>query len=461
MRSTVPDSLLALEVQHLLRRPARWVDGDATVGAAARVMREERISSVLVRCDPPAILTDRDLRGRVLAEGLGPATPVASVFSRPLVTIPWGTPVYAAWQVVLDAGVRHLPVVRDGEIVGILTSGDLLRGSARGPLVLQRRIEGLRGRDSLAGYAAQVAEMVEGLVAVAPDAVAIAALVARVNDALVRRILGWAEEELGAPPAPWAWIAMGSEGRREQTLLTDQDNLLAYHDAGEPHADWYLRLAERANADLEVAGFPACAGGHMARNHRASLSTWRRRFVECVEAPRPHEAELWYDFRRVAGTLDVAPLDEALAGGARSALLVRFLAREALEFRPPPPILLRLRGDAATIDLKRHGITPVVFLARCQAIEVGSDERSTLGRLEAARAAGLMGDEVCAAVTEGFRFLLGLRLQVQLRGRSVEAGGNRVALGQVTPRERRRLLEAFGAIRRWQAEAAYHYQVMG
>lgn len=249
----------------------------------------------------------------------------------------------------------------------------------------------------------------------------------------------------------------------EQTLLTDQDNLLAYHDAGESGAGWYQRLAERANADLEAAGFPPCTGGHMARNHRASLSTWRQRFLECVEEPRPHEAELWYDFRHVSGELDVTPLSEALAGGARSPRLLQGMAREALEFSPPQPSLLRLRGGATIVDLKAHGLTPIVFLARCQAIEVGSGERTTVGRLEAARDAGLMEDDDCAAIIEGYRFLLGLRLRLQLdrRGGGEAGGGSQLALGQLTPRERGRVYAVFGAIRRWQAEAGYHYQVIG
>jgi CBS domain-containing protein len=453
---------LSVEVQQLLRRPARWIEAGATVGDAARVMRAEGISSVLIPGEPPAILTDRDLRGRVLAEGLGPTTPAERVASRPILTIRWGSPVYEAWQLLLDSGVRHLPVERDGRIEGMLTSGDLLRHTARGPVAILRRVEGLADRRALPGYADHVAEMVEGLVAGGLDATVIAGLVARLNDALTVRILRWAEEELGPPPAPYAWIATGSEGRMEQTLLTDQDNLLAYADEGEPRADWYLALAERANADLEAAGFPPCSGGHMARNHRASLSTWRARFKECVEEPRPHEAELWYDFRRVAGELDVSPLEEALAAGARSPMLLRFMAREALEFSPPAPLLVRVRGADQPLNLKAHGLSPIVFLARCQAIEVGATDRSTVGRLEAARAAGLMSEEQWAEIADAYRFLLGLRLRLQLaRRRAGVQGESAHTLAELTPRERRRLREAFGAIRTWQEEAGFHYQVFG
>ena len=148
--ATFPSDL-SVEVAHLLRREAVWVPEDATIEQAARVMRENRISSVLVRGDPPGIVTDRDLRNRVLAAGLGPAEPVTRVLSRPLQTVESSTPTYEAWQRLLDSGVHHLPVMKDGEIVGVLTSTDLLRATAQGPVAVLRRVERLASRDALPG----------------------------------------------------------------------------------------------------------------------------------------------------------------------------------------------------------------------------------------------------------------------------------------------------------------------
>ncbi len=451
---------LALEVERLLRGPARWIEPGATVREAARVMRDERISSVLVRGDPPGIVTDRDLRDRVLAEELGPETAAARVASSPLVVVPSRTPVYAAWRSLLDGGVHHLAVERDGEIVGVLTAADLLRDSAKGPVAVLRHVERLPGREALPGYAAQIAAMASSLVAGGLDAVAIAGFVARVNDVLTQRLLRWAEADLGAPPAPYAWLVFGSEGRMEQTLLTDQDNALVHGDEGAARRDWFQAFAERVNADLEAAGFPPCLGGHMARNDHGTLSEWRAKLDACVDGPNAHDGELYFDLRRVGGRLDVSLLEAPIARAGRSGILLHLLAREALEFGPPGALALRLKGDASVVDLKRHGLIPLVFLARVHALEVGSPARSTPERIAAAAKAGLLGPQRAGGLAEAFRFLLALRLRVQLR--TMAGGGapsNRVSLGLLTPVERSRLREAFRAIKAWQDSAARHYHV--
>ncbi len=453
---------LSLEVYRLIRGPAIWVSPRTTVGEAARTMREKRISSVLVETDPPGIVTDRDFRNRVLAEGLGVDTPVSKVVSQPLWTVPSWTPIYEAWMKLLDAGIHHLPIVRDGEIAGVLTSTDLQKSSAQGPIAVLRRLERLATRESLPGYGAKVTEMTAALLAGRLDAAVIAGFVARLNDALLGRIMKWAEAELGPPPAPYAWIAFGSEGRMEQTLLTDQDNALIYAEAGGARRDWFQAFADRVNADLEAAGFPECPGGYMARKWHGTLSEWMQRFEGWTDAVQPQsllDAAIFFDFRRVAGQLDLEPLEAVLGQAARKPAFMRFFAKAAMEFGPPPMLLLRLRGESSTVDLKLHGISPVVFLARCYGLEVGTRARNTLERLETAARAGLMAPDALATVAEAYRFLLGLRLRLQLRMISEgQPTTNKVALSELTALERSRLKDSFHAIKSWQEEAAFHYR---
>jgi CBS domain-containing protein len=320
---------------------------------------------------------------------------------------------------------------------------------------LPRRARGSAPPD----HAARNADLVALLLAAGTDPAAIARVVARRNEVLTRRILRRAEAELGGAPAPYAWIVFGSGGRMEQTLHTDQDDLLAYADEGEPRRGWFQALAERVNGELETAGFAPCRGGHMARNDLASLSEWRRRFDAAVDGAHPHEAELWLDCRRVGGRLDVAPLESSLARAARAPLLLHLLAREALAFRPPAPLLLRLR-PSTVVDVKLHGLVPIVFLARCYAVEAGSAARSTPERLDAARRAGSLAAVNHAGVGEAYRFLLSLRLRLQLRARAT--GGtfrDRFPACDLAASDRARLREAFAAIRRWQGSAAYHFLV--
>jgi CBS domain-containing protein len=446
---------LSQAVEQIVRRQAVWVEAGVTVAEAARVMRAERISSVLVRASPPAILTDRDLRGRVLAEGKGPRTPVAEVFSQPVLSVPAATPLFEAWKTLVDAGVNHLAVERDGQLVGVLTSSDLLKCSAQGPLSVLRSVERLGGPEGLPGYSGRVAEMAATLLTGGLEANAIAGFVSRLNDTLLRRIAQWVEAELGPPPAPWAWLVFGSEGRGEQTLLTDQDNALVYGDAAAGSREWYQRFADRVGADLELAGFPRCPGGRMARKWHGTLSEWVGQIDECLDA-RPHDAAIFFDHRKVAGALDVAPLEAALSRARKLRHFVRILARDAIAFTPPTGLLLR---SYSRVDLKLEGIMPVVFLARCYAIESGSSARNTLARLDAALAAGFMGETVHADVSQAYQLLLGLRLRAQLRMLHEHRPlANDLVMLALTPMERNRLKEAFRAIKRWQEKAAFHYQ---
>jgi CBS domain-containing protein len=453
---------LAIEVQRIAPRAPVWVAADATVGEAARTMRRERISSLLVRGDPPGIVTDRDLRGRVLAEGLGPATPVGAVASRPLRTVAATTPVHAAWSSLLDGNIHHLPLTRGDRVVGIVTSTDFLRHTAPGPIAVLRGVERLPARGDLAGYAGRVAQMCGSLLASGLDALVIAGLVARLNDVLVHRILEWAEAELGRPPAPYAFIVLGSEGRMEQTLLTDQDDALVFADEGARDADWFRRLAERVNADLVAAGFPECPGGYMARAWHGPMSDWIARFTGWTDAPDPRAllaASIFFDFRRVAGRLDVEPLEAVLSAAQRKTSFLRLLAASSLRQHPPPRLLLRLRGESSVVDLKAQGISPIVLPARCFGLEAGTRGRSTAERLSAAVRAGLVPEEQRATLVEALRFLLGLRLRVQLEALARGAPmTSKVALADLRALERTRLKEAFRAIEGWHDHARQHYQ---
>src|SRR5512133_1118120 len=147
---------LAVPVSTLLRGPAVWVAKDARVGEAARVMADQSVSSVLVDSHPPGIVTDRDFRRRVLAAGRGPETPVAEVSTAPIRSVVADCPIYEAWRILLDAGCHHLPVTRNGDIVGVLSSTDLLKCTAAGPLAVMKRVERLDDRAALPGSSTTV-----------------------------------------------------------------------------------------------------------------------------------------------------------------------------------------------------------------------------------------------------------------------------------------------------------------
>jgi len=436
---------------------------ETTVGDAARLMREKRISSVIVECEPPGILTDRDLRSRVLAEGRGPETKVGEVATRPMRTISADATLFETLVFMLEHHVHHAPLERDGHVIGIVTDTDLLRLYMKTPIYLLRNIERVSLPDDMARYDAELAGMVETMVWGGLTAAQVGPVVSRLNDALVARFLRIAESELGPPPVPYAWIVFGSEGRMEQTLLTDQDNAIVYADAEGAHDAYFKDLAERTVRALVAAAFPPCPGGFMATNWRRPLSSWVALFREWIEKPEPRaliEALNFFDFRAVHGALDLAVLDDLLLRAGREPLFMAHFARASVGLQPPLGAFRHIRETEAGVDLKKGGLAPIVSLARLYALEAGCTARSTLDRLEGAAHAGTLSRQGADTLAEGFRFLLGLRLREQLR--ALRAGGevtNQIRLEHLEPVERQHLKHIFVAIREIQHAAELRHAV--
>ncbi len=453
---------LAMPVGSLVQRKPVFVGPKATVGEAARVMTEARVSSLLVRGDPLGIVTDRDLRSRVLARGLGPSTPLAAVMTSPARTLSADAPVIEALMRLLDARIHHLPLERDGQIMGVVTHTDLMRHQVKSPAHLLKRIEKAEGEE-IEGHANDIAGMVESLTFGGLKAAEVGRIVATLNDALVHAQLLRAERDQGKPPCAYAWIVFGSEGRREQLLLTDQDNALVYATATKEAESYFGQLAERVVGGLIRAGFPPCAGGFMATNWCRPLDAWKRLFSTWVEEPDPQalmDVANFFDFRPIFGTLDLEPLDDIVQKAASQRRFLAQLARASLGMRPPIGLFHRIRQAPEGIDIKAGGLMPIVGLARVHALEAGSRDRSTLARLEAARRAGLLSDEGAEGLIEGFRFLFRLRLETQLKDvRRGDPPDNRVRLEELGPLDARHLKDTLLHIRQMQQAMAQRFNV--
>ena len=458
---------LGVPVGELVARPPVALSVHATVGDAARRMARERVSSVLLverevpgaaAVHPVGILTDRDLRGRVLAAGRGPETPVREVMSTPVDTLDSTLPTSEALVHLLRRGIHHLAIERDGAVVGVVAHSDLLRHHRHGPGALLKKIEKAREVGALTGYAEDVAAMVESLQRGGLEASEIGRLVAALNDALVGRLLEMAGAELGAPPCEFAWIVFGSEGRQEQSFLTDQDNALIYAEDSAAARTYFEALARRGVDALVAVGFPLCAGGFMATNWCRPLAAWERMFEEWIERPEPEalmKAANFFDFRVVAGGLDLEPLESALAGAGERRLFIAHLARAALEMRPPLGLLHRIREEPGGVDLKAGALMPVVGMARVFALEAGERAGSTVRRLRAAQRARVLSEEGSELLTEAFRFVFALRLRNQLAERRQGTPiDNRVRLEDLSPAESKHLKEAFVAVHRMQSATA-------
>ena len=448
-----PENNLGLPVKYLVKRTPVFVEPVATVAQAARTMQEALIGSVLVADDPPGIITDRDLRGRVLAAGLGPETPVRQVMTRPLKTLDSDAPVFMALQLMLEEHIHHLALVEEGKIIGVISSTDLLRHEATGAFYLRRTLDSVENPAALAHYSREVAGMVQTLFRGGLGAVQIGQIVSSLNDALVKRLVSLAEQALGTPPTDFAWIVFGSEGRLEQTLLTDQDNALIYGEESEAARAYFKLLGERVVNGLIQVGFPPCAGDFMATRWCKPLEQWRRLFAGWVRTPEPQallEAAIFFDFRPVAGSLSLAPLEDILAAAETEKLFIAHAAQEALRWSPPLGFFNRIRSDHGMVDLKKGGIGPIVNLARVGAV--------------AGKSGGILKSEDTAVLAETFQFLLHLRLRQQLAAlQTNQTIDHKVRLDALSALEHRHLREAFVTIQQVQDDvrASLHLDRMG
>jgi len=431
-------SLFLRHVGDLIKGPPVTCEPGVTVAAAAQLMTRRRIGSVIVLgADgaPAGIVTDRDLRTRVVAPGLPASTLVGQIMSRPVVGISPGALAFDALLEMTRRGIRHLAVMAREGLLGVVSSYDLVLLQGAQPVGLAREIEAAASEEALAAVASRVPAVVRWLAGGGAGAAETGRLVAELNDRLVRRALDLALSATGAagggrPPVPFAWLAAGSEGRREQTLKTDQDNGLVYRD---PPADqeaaaaaYFERLATRMGQALTRIGFPPCAGGFMASNPRwcQPERVWRRYFESWMETPEPEalvHASLFCDLRPVAGDEPVGTaLWEWVCERAPSRILfLRHMAKSVLE-RPMPLgflggfVLERSGGHRHQLDLKARGIFPLTQAMQTYALSLGVRDTNTLDRLVAVGARGLFTASEVAEVSAAYEVMARLRLHRQL-----------------------------------------------
>lgn len=433
------------EIALFVRRVRDLVSGSpvvcspgTTIAEAARLMTQRRVSSVIVldaHGGPGGILTDRDLRTRVVAPGLSAATPVGQVMSSPVVTIEPDALAFDAVIEMMRRGIRHLAVIADDQLVGVVSSHDLVLVQADHPVGLAREIAGASSRDRLVVLATRVVAVVRWLASSGTGAVVIGRLVAELNDQLVRRALTLVLSDLeaaghGPPPVPFVWLAAGSEGRREQTLKTDQDNGLAYLDPPAEleaaTAKYFERVASAMADTLARLGFPPCPGGFMASNPRwrQPQAVWRQYFQSWMETPQSEsvlQASLFFDLRPVAGTEEIGDaLWRWVCEQAPSRILfLRHMAKTALDRHVPLGffggfVVERSGAHKDQLDLKGRGVFPITQAMRVHALSLGVRETNTLERLKAAGARGVFTASQVAEVGDAYEVVARLRLTHQL-----------------------------------------------
>ncbi|MCC6443816.1 MAG: cache domain-containing protein [Armatimonadetes bacterium] len=429
---TLQTSLLFLhEPVNRIGRASLFCELSTSIQAASALMTSRQSSAVLVESESGAavgIVTDRDLRERVVAAGLDRKESVSRIMTAPLISIPESAALYEALLLMEQKGIQHLAVADEtGRIVGVIRSKELLQFRSYGPIVLTREIRRSGSAEEVIAACRRTSELARSLLESNAHPRHVTEMLASVCDAATERFLDLAQAGLGPAPVPFVFLALGSQGRQEMTLASDQDNAILFEPPDDPamlpQAQDYLgRLSALVCGWLARAGYPFCQGNVMAQNPRwcQPLAVWKDYFSDWIERAEPQqllEFTIFFDFRPVYGPEEpVGELRRHIADAltARPAFFPHF-AQNSLLFKPPARLFGRIRVGGehpGTLDLK-EALMPIVSFARLYALRHGLEETHTLDRLEALTRAGALPEASCQEIIAAYDFLIRLRLQRQ------------------------------------------------
>ena len=407
-----------LPVSSVVRGAPPMCDPETTISQAAEMMIAEGRSAVLVRArEGLGIVTDGDLRGKVVVGGVSRDAPVSTIMSAPVHTIGAGAFAAEAGLMMLTLGVSHLPVLDEaGAVVGIVSAGDLMSLEARNPFALRRSLQWARDEDELVAAASDMPKLFVDLLDARLDAPMVCRVLTVLHDSLTARLLELAFERHGAPPVDYAWLVFGSAARHELTLASDQDNGLAYADTDDPAVDEYFRsVAEDVTGGLTRCGFQPDSHYVMAsiETWRRTLSGWKQVFSDALTSKdivSRSRAAVCFDYRQAAGPLYVTQaLTDIMRDVPAHPEFLQWLARTGSGFRPQVSGLRHKLYHM--VDIKKGALLPIQNLARYHALARGITIQATLERLAAVCDVDAEGAEADRTLREAYLSLKQIQLQ--------------------------------------------------
>ncbi len=472
------NSLMHVEAGTLIKRAPITIDPAQSIRQAAMLMSRERASSVLVveQDNLVGILTDRDLRQRCVAAGVDVNHPLREIMTSDLQTLNIHAPAFEALIQMTRLHIHHMPVVdQQGKLKGIITASDILHQHNLNTVSLDSTIRHCQDVDGLVKASKQLPELQAQLISSGMNADQLTQALSAVTDGITKRLLQMAEKQLGPPPVPYAWLICGSQARREQTTVSDQDNALLLDDAFQPEHDAYFQsLARYVSDGLAQCGFVYCPGDAMATNPlwRQPRRVWRSYFNKWINTPEPKalmHSCIFFDMRALHGEtgLFTQLQTQVLEQCRNNGIFLTNMAANALQYRPPLGffrqfVLINDGEHDDTLDIKHRGVIPLVDLARVYALAAGISAINTRERLKAAEAAGVLSHDGTEDLLHALEFITTLRARHQARqhmeGLKMD---NYLPPHSLTRPERSQLKDAFAIINSMQQAMKNRYQASG
>jgi CBS domain-containing protein len=400
------------------------------------------------------IITDKDLRERVLAGNIGAEEPVYKIMSAPVISIGSSSHVFEAAMLMQKKKIHHLPVIKDGKPF-VFSTEELLLLQRNSHLFVLRQIEEAEDRADLKEHLDTYRRMVGAMIPGGASSVTVSRFLSGGADAAARKIINLVINELGDPPCPFCFIQMGSWGRQEPSFLSDQDNAIIWSETatGSGEKEWFLEFGKRVCTDIDQLGYPFCRGGNMAMNPEwiKSLPEWKELFQSWIVNPEVDEIlriMIFFDFRSIYG-------DSGLANDLRSEILAEAPGRPVFLWNLAQGCLnykIRSATEGDLFDAK-HALRPVIDYARLQALSHGIRETGTLARLHRLYEKGILNGSQHRHAHQVFDYLSQMRIRHQYR--QIENGyppDNSITLSELSEIDRdllRRHLEQTQALQNW------------
>ncbi|ETD82534.1 DUF294 nucleotidyltransferase-like domain-containing protein [Rhodobacter capsulatus] len=465
----VSTDIATQKVADLVARKPLACTPETTVLTAARMMRDAHVSSLGV-VDPGerllGIVTQRDLSNKVLADGLPTGTAVAAVMTAGPVSLPPTALGSDILHIMLERRIGHLPITEDGRFVGMITQTDLTRFQAVSSAMLIRDVVSAETLSEMTAVTERIPQLLVQLVGGHHGPDVVTRLITDIADAVTRRLLVMAERQLGPPPVPYLWLACGSQGRQEQSSVSDQDNCLILDDRVTAADMAYFRALAKIVCDgLHACGYAHCPGEMMATNPRwcQPLRVWRDYFAGWISRPDPEAqmlSSVMFDLRPIGGG-GIAMFEdlraETLAMAAQNSVFVMHMTAAALKHAPPLGLIrsfatIRSGEHRNHIDMKMNGVVPVVDLARIYALQGRLLPTNTRARLKAAEEAGVVSAAGARDLIEAYDLIATMRLENQaVLIKAGRAADNFLAPSDLSDLERSHLRDAFVVVRTMQS----------
>lgn len=472
-QDSTPSFHLTLKVDEVVDSRKVVIGPDESVVAAARLMTEKRVSTLLVEADGKllGLVTDRDLRSRVLAKGVPVETPISSIMTREPHTIERQAFLYEAIQAMGMHNVHHLPVLDGETLYGMLSITDIIRVQQDHPVYL---IGNIHRQADVAGLKTCCEGVVPLLLLLGKQHVPaheIGQMITTITDALTKQLIKLAVQAQGEPPCEFCWLAFGSQARMDQSLNSDQDNALIL--AAEPQGEvetYFATLAEFVCQGLGECGIRLCPGNIMASNPalRLSLEGWLDKIDTIIRHPTPEsvlQSSIFFDLRAVDGQHDLArQVQERLLGLADKNTLFQYhLSLSALQSRAPLGlfkgfVLTREGEQQPGCDLKKNGTSLITDIARVYALSSAISAVNTRERLQALADTGAMDKQLAQNLLDAFDLIAQLRWEKHQQ--DIHAGNpasNLLDPASLHNLQRHQLKDSFAAINEAQAMVRFRF----